>query len=80
MYAQVYRTARAANWVQPPGKRMRVLLGDPPIDWTKITNLGEYRVFERQHGPAFWVPLVKKEVLAKGHRRCSASAWTRLPA
>lgn len=71
MYEQVYRTVRAANWGQPPGKRMRVLLGDLPIDWAKITTPEEYVYSERQHGghgPGFWAPLVKKEVLAKGRR------------
>ena len=38
MYEQVYRTMRAANWALPANKRIRVLLGDPPIDWAKITS------------------------------------------
>ena len=71
MYEQVYRTVRAANWGQPPGKRMRVLAGDPPIDWAKIRTREGYQSAQQQHGghgPGFWVPLVKKEVLAKGGR------------
>lgn len=68
MYEQVYRTVRAANWALPPHKRMRVLLGDPPIDWARVTNFSEYRFWERQHGPVFWAPLVEKQVLAKGRR------------
>jgi hypothetical protein len=68
MYEQVYRTVRAANWALPAGKRMRVLLGDPPIDWSKVTTRREHLFWERQHGPMFWAPLVEKEVLAKGRR------------
>jgi hypothetical protein len=68
MYEQVYRTVRAANWAQPPGRRMRVLLGDGPIDWAKVTTSEEYRYWARLHGPVFWAPLVKKEVLAKDRR------------
>jgi hypothetical protein len=68
MYEQAYRTIRAANWAQPPGRRMRVLLGDGPIDWAKVTTSEEYRYWARLHGPVFWAPLVKKEVLAKGRR------------
>ena len=68
MYEQVYRTIRAANWALPPAKRMRVLLGDPPIDWAKITNRSEQLLWEQRHGPVFWAPLVEKQVLAKGRR------------
>ena len=68
MYEQVYRTVRAANWPLPPNERMRVLLGDPPIDWAKITTRGEFLSWERRHGPVFWAPLVEKQVLAKGRR------------
>ncbi len=68
MYEQVYRTVRAANWPLPPNKRMRVLLGDPPIDWAKTTTRSEFLSWERRHGPVFWAPLVEKQVLAKGRR------------
>ena len=68
MYEQVYRTVRAANWPLPPNKRMRVLLGDPPIDWAKITTRSEFVSWERRHGPVFWAPLVEKQVLAKGRQ------------
>lgn len=74
MYEQVYRTVRAANWALPHNKRMRVLLGDPPIDWAKVRNRHEFLAWQRQHrrhgghGPGFWVPLVEKQVLANGRR------------
>lgn len=66
VYEQVFRTVRAANWTLPPGKQMRVLLGDPPIDWAKITN-------GRQLGASFSrddyaASIVEKKVLAKGRR------------
>ena len=69
MYEQAYRTIRAANWAQPPNKRMRVLLGDVPIDWSKITNSCEWMRFtqtrDRDH---YFASVVKKHVLAKGRR------------
>ena len=67
MYEQVYRTIRAANWPLPPGKRMRVLLGDVPIDWSKTTNQCE-RLPIFQTRDQHFVSVVKKHVVAKGRR------------
>ena len=36
VYEQFFRSVRAANWALPARKRMRVLLGDPPLDWSKV--------------------------------------------
>ena len=38
VYQQFFRRLRAVNWTLPPGKRIRVLLGDPPVDWSKVTS------------------------------------------
>src|SRR5262245_8177121 len=38
MYEQFYRAVRAANWALPDTAKMRVLLGDPPLDWTQVEN------------------------------------------
>jgi hypothetical protein len=67
VYEQFYRTVRAINWTLPARKRMRVLLGDPPINWPKIKKPHELQVFLRQrdtHAAA----VVENEVLNKGHR------------
>jgi hypothetical protein len=47
-YEQFFRTVRAVNWTLPPGQRMRVLLGDPPIDWSKVRTNRELYFFVRQ--------------------------------
>lgn len=66
VYEQFYRTVRAVNWRLPSAKRIRVLLGDSPIDWAKITNASQLRsVPNRDH---YVTSLVKKQVLAKGKR------------
>jgi hypothetical protein len=67
MYEQIYRTIRAANWAQPPHKRIRVLLGDVPINWSKTTSTCEwFQLFQtRDH---HFAAVVKQHVLAKGHR------------
>ena len=67
MYEQVFRTIRAANWVQPAGKRMRVLLGDVSIDWSKITDFCQWVAISQQRDHHL-ASVVKKQVLAKGRR------------
>jgi hypothetical protein len=65
MYEQAFRTIRAANWAVPARRRMRVLLGDVPIDWSKITNHCQTEAFDRDR---HFASVVKKHVLAKGRR------------
>ena len=65
VYEQFFRTVRAANWALPPGKQMRVLLGDPPIDWAKITNGRQISAFSRDDHAA---SIVEQKVLATGRR------------
>lgn len=38
MYEQMLTAVRDANAALPPGRRMRVWLGDPPIDWSKVVS------------------------------------------
>jgi len=66
IYEEFYRTVREINRALPPNKRFRVLLGDPPIDWTKISGKDEVLKWMNQRN-AFAAELVRKEVLAK-HR------------
>ena len=67
VYEQLYRLVRAANWPLPPAKQIRVLLGDPPIDWARVTTRDDVIAFlaERDDHMA---SVVRKEVLDKGRR------------
>jgi hypothetical protein len=67
VYEQFERRVRAVNWTLPPGRRIRVLFGDPPIDWSKITAQQHIMSYELQRNshPA---PVVEQQVLAKGRR------------
>jgi outer membrane protein OmpA-like peptidoglycan-associated protein len=38
MYEEMLADIRAVNMALPVGKRFRVLLGDPPVDWTEVTS------------------------------------------
>jgi hypothetical protein len=74
VYEQFFRTVRSANWALPPGKRMRVLLGDPPIDWPKVTKPSQIPPLpSRDTYPA---SLVESHVLRHGRRAllCYGSA------
>ena len=65
VYEQFFRRVRAVNWTLPPGKRIRVLLGDPPIDWSKVTSRSQILFGQRDPHAA---SVVEQQVLAKGRR------------
>ena len=41
IYEQFFRTVRGINRSLPPAQRLRVILGDPPADWSRITQAAE---------------------------------------
>jgi len=58
---------RAVNATLPRARRLRVLLGDPPIDWTKMHERADHYQWlaMRDSYPA---ALIQVEVLAKRRR------------
>ena len=67
VYEQFFRNIRAINRPLPPEKRIRVLLGDPPIDWTTVQSIDDYAQFATQRD-AHYASVVEQEVLQKGLR------------
>jgi hypothetical protein len=67
MYAEFFRAVRALNRVLPRERQLRVLLGDPPIDWNAVKSKDDYLVLLRQRDshPA---GVIRREVLAKSRR------------
>jgi hypothetical protein len=69
VYEQFFRAVRDTNARLPKSKRLRVLLGDPPLDWSRVTaeDRSEWNraMAERDSFPA---ALIRREVLAKEHR------------
>lgn len=67
IYEEFYRAVRAVNASLPRARQLRVLLGDPPIDWNSIRSPEELTKWqkERDRYPA---DLIKREVLAKQRR------------
>jgi hypothetical protein len=49
------------------GSHIRVLLGDPPIDWASIQNADQINAYYPQRSPNA-VTVIQQEVLKKNHR------------
>jgi hypothetical protein len=67
VYGEFYRAVRAANLKLPKQRRLRVLLGDPPIDWTRVRtreDIALYLPFRDE----FYAGVVRYQVLANGHK------------
>ena len=64
---EFYRAVRDVNRTLPQERKLRVLLGDPPIDWDKIKTRADHRAWIEQRE---WYPaaLIELEVLAKQRR------------
>lgn len=67
VYGSFYQAVRESNLKRRSGHKIRLLLGDPYGDWSKINNaedLGPYL----GHRDAWYAEVVKQEVLAHHHR------------
>jgi len=65
VYEQFFRTVRGINWGR--SKRIRVLLGDPPIDWSRVTSTADVRSFLVNRNP-FMASVIVEQVLRRGRR------------
>jgi len=69
VYEEFLRMVRAVNATLPSERKLRVLLGDPPIDWSAIHGRSDLMAFmERTGRDAYAVGVIQNEVLAKGRR------------
>jgi hypothetical protein len=70
VYEQFFRTVRAVNWMRPPERRIRVLLGAPPIDVTRVRSAKDqaFRRWWQDPIDAYYAALVEREVLQRGRR------------
>ena len=62
-----FRRVREINRTRPAERRMRILLGDPPIDWTKVQTREDHFKWLAQRD-SFPAALIQTEVLAKERR------------
>ena len=64
IYGEFYNAVRLANQKLPKQRQLRVLLGDPPVDWEQVhsrEDLGPFLPFRDQ----FYASVVRYEVIAK---------------
>lgn len=70
VYEQFYRSVRAVNRMQPPKRRIRVLLGQAPITTSQVIahagNRAVIAAIDRPMG-AHFAALIEREVLANRH-------------
>ncbi len=77
IYERFFGAVRAVNQNLPKQKQLRVLLGDPPIDWDAIKSRAELKpsMFDRD---GHFVSVVEKEALAKGRKALLISGTAHL--
>jgi hypothetical protein len=63
----IYSTIREVNAKLPPDKRIKVWLGDPPIDWNAIKTREDFNPLLNQRD-SYPAELVSREILAKNKK------------
>jgi hypothetical protein len=67
IYKEFFQAVRAVNAVLPRDRQLRVLLGNPPIDWETVHTPEDLRSLLRA-GTPYVFDLIRREVLAKDRR------------
>jgi Haem-binding uptake, Tiki superfamily, ChaN len=66
IYEEFFRAVRTANASRRPSERLRVLLGDPPIDWDAVHSAEDLGKWGDRDAHA--VEVIRREVLSRGRR------------
>ncbi len=66
-YANFFAAVRTANMALPPAQRIRVWLGDPPIDWNAVRTKADWLPILRQRDMHTHA-LIRREILSKGRK------------
>lgn len=66
IYRDFFASVRAFNRTLPAPRRIRVLLGDPPVDWTRVIGPADDDMNDWRDAHFAWV--VEQEVLRKGRK------------
>ncbi len=66
IYEQFFRTVRAINRTLPPAQRLRVCLGDPPVDWAQIRHQTDIFPWLEQRD-AHYASVIETAILAPGY-------------
>jgi len=68
IYEQFFRAVRAVNLTLAASKRLRVLLGDPPIDWDRIDRGDVSEAVAPNDRTRYPAEVIRREVIAKNRR------------
>ena len=63
----LYATIREVNLKLPPEKRIKVWLGDPPIDWSQVKTKADWEPLEAQRD-SFPAALIVREILSNSKK------------
>jgi hypothetical protein len=63
----LYAVIRAVNHGLPPERRIKVWLGDPPIEWSQIKTFADFQPLSQQRD-SYPAALIEREILAKGKK------------
>jgi outer membrane protein OmpA-like peptidoglycan-associated protein len=66
MYEEILADIRAFNLTLPQAQRIRVLLGDPPIDWTVVRGPADEDMNDWRDAHFAWI--VEQQVMKRGRR------------
>jgi hypothetical protein len=66
-YQLFYYQVRQANLTLPPQNRIRVWLGEPPIDWSQIKTHADWEKLDRLRN-SHAAGLIESEILARGKK------------
>lgn len=64
VYRRLFATVREVNRKLPKSRKIRVLLAEPPIDWSQVNDFADWNA--QANRDTFAAELVEKEVLDKG--------------
>lgn len=67
IYGEFFEAVRQVNASLSPDRRLRVLLGDPPIEWEHVQSRADHAKWFEQRD-SFPAALIQKEVLARNRR------------
>lgn len=66
LYEEFFRAVREVNARLPRSKKLRVILGDPPIDWENVQTKADYERYADRD--LFYAQVVEREVLNRGQK------------
>ena len=68
IYEEFFSAVRSVNASLPPERRLRVLLGDPPLDWNRIGSDADWQELVSDSRNRHPFGLIQREVLARKRR------------